>query len=108
MGWAIQRAHRQLCDPGVVCIYVAIGQKRSTVAQVVRTLEEYGAMQYSIVVAATASDPAPLQYVLNIAYNCLDRHLDTHADRARGAGEAKRRLPGERNKAILRGEVCDV
>ncbi|MEE9147238.1 MAG: F0F1 ATP synthase subunit alpha [Candidatus Tectomicrobia bacterium] len=49
--------------PGVVCIYVAIGQKRSTVAQVVRILEEYGAMQYSIVVAATASDPAPLQYV---------------------------------------------
>src|SRR5881398_930 len=49
--------------PGVVCIYVAVGQKRSTVAQVVRTLEEYGAMQYSIVVAATASDPAPLQYV---------------------------------------------
>ena len=49
--------------PGVVCIYVAVGQKRSTVAQVVRTLEEYGAMKYSIVVAATASDPAPLQYV---------------------------------------------
>ena len=50
--------------PGVVCIYVAVGQKRSTVAQVVRTLEEYGAMRYSIVVAATASDPAPpLQYV---------------------------------------------
>ncbi len=49
--------------PGVVCIYVAIGQKRSTVAQVVRTLEEYGAMKYSIVVAATASDPAPLQYI---------------------------------------------
>jgi F-type H+-transporting ATPase subunit alpha len=48
---------------GVVCIYVAIGQKRSTVAQVVRTLEEHGAMKYSIVVAATASDPAPLQYV---------------------------------------------
>ncbi len=49
--------------PGVVCIYVAVGQKRSTVAQVVRTLEEYGAMKYCIVVAATASDPAPLQYV---------------------------------------------
>jgi F-type H+-transporting ATPase subunit alpha len=49
--------------PGVVCIYVAVGQKRSTVAQVVRVLEDYGAMKYSIVVAATASDPAPLQYV---------------------------------------------
>jgi F-type H+-transporting ATPase subunit alpha len=47
----------------VICIYVAIGQKRSTVAQVVKTLEEHGAMQYSIVVAATASDPAPMQYL---------------------------------------------
>jgi F-type H+-transporting ATPase subunit alpha len=47
----------------VICIYVAIGQKRSTVAQVVKTLEEYGAMEYSIVVAATASDPAPMQYI---------------------------------------------
>ncbi len=45
------------------CIYVAIGQKRSTVAQLVRTLEENGAMQYSIVVAATASDPAPSQFL---------------------------------------------
>src|SRR6202012_1531047 len=45
------------------CIYVAIGQKRSTVAQLVQTLEEYGAMQYSIVVAATASDPAPMQFL---------------------------------------------
>ena len=45
------------------CIYVAIGQKRSTVAQLVRTLEERGAMAYSIVVAATASDPAPLQFL---------------------------------------------
>jgi len=47
----------------VVCIYVAIGQKASTVAGVVKTLEEYGAMDYSIVVAANASDPAPLQYI---------------------------------------------
>lgn len=45
------------------CVYVAIGQKRSTVAQIVRTLEENGAMEYSIVVAATASDPAPLQFL---------------------------------------------
>jgi F-type H+-transporting ATPase subunit alpha len=45
------------------CIYVAVGQKRSTVAQLVRTLEENGAMEYSIVVAATASDPAPLQFL---------------------------------------------
>ena len=45
------------------CIYVAIGQKRSTVAQVVKTLEENGAMEYTIVVAASASDPAPLQFL---------------------------------------------
>ncbi len=45
------------------CIYVVIGQKRSTVAQVVKTLEDYGAMEYTIVVAATASDPAPLQFL---------------------------------------------
>ncbi len=47
----------------VICIYVAIGQKRSTVAQVVKTLEDHGAMDYTIVVAATASDPAPMQYL---------------------------------------------
>ena len=45
------------------CVYVAIGQKRSTVAQIVRALEENGAMEYSIVVAATASEPAPLQFL---------------------------------------------
>ena len=45
------------------CVYVAIGQKRSTVAQVVKTLEERGAMDYTIVVSATASEPAPLQYL---------------------------------------------
>jgi len=47
----------------VICVYVAIGQKRSTVAQVVKTLEEYGAMEYTIVVSASASDPAPMQYL---------------------------------------------
>src|ERR1700746_2203453 len=50
-------------ETGVVCIYNAIGQKQSTVAQVVRTLEEADAMRYTIVVAATASDPAPLLYI---------------------------------------------
>ena len=48
---------------GVICIYVAIGQKASTVARVVRTLEQHGAMDYTIVVAANASDSAPLQYL---------------------------------------------
>ena len=45
------------------CVYVVIGQKRSTVAQLVKTLEDFGALEYSTVVAATASDPAPLQYL---------------------------------------------
>src|SRR6187399_2356927 len=48
---------------GVICIYNAVGQKQSTVAQVVRTLEEYDAMSYTVVVAATASDPAPMLYI---------------------------------------------
>src|SRR5207249_5830870 len=47
----------------VICIYVAIGQKRSTIAQVVKTLEEYDAMKYSIVVGASSSYPAPMQYL---------------------------------------------
>jgi F-type H+-transporting ATPase subunit alpha len=47
----------------MICIYVAIGQKRSTVAQVVKTLQDFGAMDYSIVVSASASDPAPMQYL---------------------------------------------
>ena len=48
---------------GVQCVYVAIGQKQSTVAQVLRTLEENGAMEYTIIVAETASNPAPMQYL---------------------------------------------
>src|SRR5579883_990925 len=47
----------------VICVYVAIGQKRSTVAQLVKTLEEKGAMEYTVVVSASASDPAPMQYL---------------------------------------------
>ena len=56
-----QRANYEAGDP-VYCIYVAIGQKGSTVASIVNTLREYGAMDYTIVVAATAGDPAALQY----------------------------------------------
>jgi F-type H+/Na+-transporting ATPase subunit alpha len=48
---------------GVICVYVAIGQKNSTVAQVVQALEQHGAMEHTIVVSASASDPAPLQYL---------------------------------------------
>ncbi len=55
----------------VICIYVAIGQKRSTVAQVVKALEDRGAMEYTIVVAATASDPAPMQYIAPYAGCCI-------------------------------------
>ncbi|MEW6349998.1 MAG: F0F1 ATP synthase subunit alpha [Thermodesulfobacteriota bacterium] len=50
-------------ETGVKCIYVAVGQKRSTVAQVVATLERFGAMEWTTVVSATASDPAPMQYI---------------------------------------------
>ena len=50
------------------CVYVAIGQKRSTVAQFVKVLEERGALQYSIIVAATASDAAPLQFLAAVCW----------------------------------------
>ncbi len=50
-------------DSDVYCIYVAVGQKRAAVAKIVKTLEEYGAMEYTTVVVATASEPAPLQYI---------------------------------------------
>ena len=59
----------------VICIYVAIGQKRSTVAQVVKTLEDYGAMDYSVVVAATASDPAPMQYIAPYAGSAIGEYF---------------------------------
>src|SRR5437763_9671559 len=47
----------------LICIYCAIGQKRSSIAQVVKTLTDYGAMDYTIIVAASASEPAPMQYI---------------------------------------------
>src|ERR671913_433559 len=60
-----QKPLNQLDDESqkLYCVYVAIGQKRSTVAQFVKVLEEHGALEYSIVVAATASDPAPMQFL---------------------------------------------
>src|SRR5207253_9457014 len=51
----------------LICIYCAIGQKRSSVAQIVKPLEEHGAMAYTIIVAATASEPAPMQYLAPFA-----------------------------------------
>src|SRR5262245_59511931 len=67
---------------GVVCIYVAIGQKRSTVAQVVRTLEEFGAMDHTIVVSATASDPAPFLYIGPYAGCAIGEYFRDHGKHA--------------------------
>ncbi|MCL6471244.1 MAG: F0F1 ATP synthase subunit alpha [Firmicutes bacterium] len=61
-------------ETGVICVYVAIGGKASTVAQVVETLEKYDAMKYTIVVAAPASDPAPLQYIAPYAGCAMAEH----------------------------------
>ncbi len=57
------------------CVYVAVGQKRSTVAQLVKKLEETGAIEYSIVVAATASDPAPMQFLAPYAATAMAEHF---------------------------------
>ncbi len=57
------------------CVYVAVGQKRSTVAQLVKKLEENGAMEYSIVVAATASDPAPMQFLAPYSATAMAEHF---------------------------------
>jgi F-type H+/Na+-transporting ATPase subunit alpha len=59
----------------LICIYCAIGQKRSSVAQVVQTLEHYGAMAYTIVVAATASEPAPMQYLAPFAATAMGEYF---------------------------------
>ncbi|MBP2645418.1 MAG: atpA [Firmicutes bacterium] len=93
---------------GVTCIYVAIGQKASTVARVVRTLEEAGAMEYTIVVTATASDSAPLQYLAPYsgvamgeyfmykggAVLCVYDDLSKHATAYRAMSLLLRRPPG--------------
>jgi F-type H+-transporting ATPase subunit alpha len=95
-------------NTGVICIYNAIGQKQSTVAQVVRTLEEADAMRYTIVVAATASDPAPLLYIAPYAactfgefFRDSGRHalviyddLSKHAQAYREISLLLRRPPG--------------
>ena len=92
----------------VVCIYVAIGQKRSTVAQVVRTLEDFGAMDHSIVVSATASEPAPFLYIAPYAGSaigeyfrdkgrhalCIYDDLSKHAAAYREISLVLRRPPG--------------
>ena len=64
------------------CVYVAIGQKRSTVAQIVKILEERGAMEYTIVVAATASEPAPLQYLAPYTGCAMGEYFRDHSQHA--------------------------
>jgi len=63
---------------GVVCIYVAIGQKKSTIAQVVKTLEEHDAMKYTIIVQASASEPAPLQYLAPYGGCAMGEYFQFH------------------------------
>ncbi|MDR0326522.1 MAG: F0F1 ATP synthase subunit alpha [Oscillospiraceae bacterium] len=93
---------------GVLCVYVAIGQKASTVARIVRTLEDAGAMEYTVVVAATASDPSPLQYIAPYAgcaigeewmeagkdVLCVYDDLSKHAVAYRALSLLLRRPPG--------------
>ena len=95
-------------DSGVICVYVAIGQKASTVSRVVRILEEHGAMAYTIVVAATAADGAPLQYLAPYAgvsmgeyfmeqgkdVLCVYDDLSKHAQAYRAMSLLLRRPPG--------------
>ena len=69
-------------DTGVFCIYVAIGQKQSTVASLVEQLEKNGAMKYSIVVAATANDPAPLQYIAPYAGTAMGEYFRDNGEHA--------------------------
>ncbi len=64
------------------CVYVAIGQKRSTVAQIVKTLEEQGALEYSIVIAATASDPAPMQFLAPYTGCAMGEFFRDHSSHA--------------------------
>ena len=79
-------------DTGVICIYVAIGQKRSTVAQVVKTLESFDAMKHTIVVAATASEPAPLLFLAPMTGAALGEYFMWHGKDGQPAGPAN---PGQ-------------
>jgi F-type H+-transporting ATPase subunit alpha len=69
-------------DPPLMCIYVAVGQKSSTVAEVVRTLTKHGAMEYTTVVAATATDPAPLQYIAPYAGAAMGEYFRDKGEHA--------------------------
>jgi len=80
---------------GVVCIYVAIGQKQSTIAQVVKSLEAHGAMDYTIVVAAAASAPAPLQYLAPYGGCAMGEYFQFHGPDGKPAGK------GNPGRAVL-------
>ncbi len=69
-------------DQNVVCIYVAVGQKSSTVARVVRTLESFGALSYTVVVVASAGDPAPFKYLAPYAGCAMGQHWMEHGEDA--------------------------
>ena len=66
----------------VICIYVAIGQKNSTVAQVVQKLEEFGAMEYTVIVSSSASDPAPMQFIAPFAGVAMGEHFMNDQNKA--------------------------
>jgi len=74
-------------DSGIICIYVAIGQKRSTVMQVVKALEEYGAMSHTIVVSATASEAAPMLYLAPFAGAAFAEYFMWHGKNGQPAGK---------------------
>ena len=74
-------------DTGVICIYVAIGQKRSTIAQVVKTLEEYDAMKHTIVVAASASEAAPLLFLAPMTGAAMGEYFMWHGKDGKPAGK---------------------
>jgi F-type H+-transporting ATPase subunit alpha len=82
-------------DTGVICIYVAIGQKRSTVAQVVKTLEQFDAMKHTIVVAATASEPAPLLFLAPMTGAAMGEYFMWHGTDGKPAG------PGNPGQHVL-------
>ncbi len=104
----INQKSTQHTDRPVICIYVAIGQKRSTVARVVDVLEKHGAMEYTTVVSATASDPVPMQYIAPYAGCAMGEEflwqgkdvlviyddLSKHADAYRTLSLLLRRPPG--------------
>ena len=90
---------------GVICVYVAIGQKASTVAAVVETLQQYGAMDYTIIVSATAADSAPLQYLAPMSGAAIAEYfMYTGADgQPREQGQPRKRDPAGLRRPLQAG-----